>query len=45
MTTWLATLDELAALKPARVVPSHGSIGDATLIASDREFLRPSRIA
>jgi glyoxylase-like metal-dependent hydrolase (beta-lactamase superfamily II) len=40
LTTWLATLDELASLKPAKVVPSHGSIGDATLIARDREFLR-----
>jgi glyoxylase-like metal-dependent hydrolase (beta-lactamase superfamily II) len=39
LTTWLATLDELAGLKPARVVPSHGSIGDATLIARDRAFL------
>ena len=40
LTTWLATLDELASLKPARVVPSHGSIGDATMIARDREFLQ-----
>jgi glyoxylase-like metal-dependent hydrolase (beta-lactamase superfamily II) len=40
VTTWLATLDELASLKPARVVPSHGSIGDATLIARDRAFLQ-----
>lgn len=39
ITTWLATLDELAALKPTRVVPSHGSIGDANLIARDRAFL------
>ena len=28
------------ALKPARVVPSHGSIGDATMIARDRAFLQ-----
>jgi glyoxylase-like metal-dependent hydrolase (beta-lactamase superfamily II) len=40
ITTWIATLDELAALKPARVVPAHGSIGDATLIARDRAFLQ-----
>jgi len=38
--TWLATLDELDALKPAVVVPSHGGIGDATLIAKDRDYLR-----
>jgi len=40
ISTWLSTLDELAALKPARVVPSHGAIGDATLIARDRTFLQ-----
>jgi glyoxylase-like metal-dependent hydrolase (beta-lactamase superfamily II) len=40
ITAWLATLDELAALKPVRVVPSHGTIGDATLIARDRAFLQ-----
>lgn len=40
ITTWLGTLDELAALTPARVVPSHGSIGDATMIARDRAFLQ-----
>jgi glyoxylase-like metal-dependent hydrolase (beta-lactamase superfamily II) len=37
--TWLTTLDELDALKPAVVVPSHGGIGDAGLIAKDREYL------
>ena len=40
ITTWLSTLDELASLKPAKVVPSHGSIGDATLVARDRAFLQ-----
>ena len=40
ISTWLSTLDELASLKPAKVVPSHGSIGDATLIARDRAFLQ-----
>jgi glyoxylase-like metal-dependent hydrolase (beta-lactamase superfamily II) len=40
ITTWLSTLDELAALKPAHVVPAHGKIGDATLIARDRAFLQ-----
>jgi glyoxylase-like metal-dependent hydrolase (beta-lactamase superfamily II) len=37
--TWLTTLDELDALTPAVVVPSHGGIGDASLIAKDREYL------
>ena len=39
LTTWLATLDELTALRPLKVVPSHGVIGDTALIARDREFL------
>jgi glyoxylase-like metal-dependent hydrolase (beta-lactamase superfamily II) len=39
ITGWLATLDELAALTPAHVVPAHGKIGDAALIARDRAFL------
>ena len=40
IATWLKTLDELAALKPAHVVPSHGKLGDAELIARDRTFLQ-----
>ncbi len=40
ITTWLSTLDGLASLTPAMVVPSHGSIGSATLIARDRAFLQ-----
>jgi len=39
ISLWLSTLDELAALKPSAVVPSHGRIGDAALIARDRAFL------
>jgi glyoxylase-like metal-dependent hydrolase (beta-lactamase superfamily II) len=37
---WLSTLDELSALKPAHVVPAHGNLGDATMIARDREYLQ-----
>jgi glyoxylase-like metal-dependent hydrolase (beta-lactamase superfamily II) len=40
IATWLSTLDELTSLQPAKVVPSHGSIGDAGLIARDRAFLQ-----
>jgi glyoxylase-like metal-dependent hydrolase (beta-lactamase superfamily II) len=40
ISTWISTLDELASLKPAKVVPSHGTIGDATLIERDRAFLQ-----
>lgn len=39
VTTWIAVLDELSALKPAHVVPSHGKLGDASLIARDRQFI------
>jgi glyoxylase-like metal-dependent hydrolase (beta-lactamase superfamily II) len=38
--TWVTTLDELTALKPAHVVPSHGKTGDVQLIARDRAFLQ-----
>lgn len=40
LKTWLSVLDELTGLKPLRVVPSHGRLGDATLIARDREFIQ-----
>jgi len=40
IAAWLTTLDELASLAPKVVVPSHGTIGDATLIARDRAFLQ-----
>ena len=40
ISTWLATLDELAALRPVVVVPSHGAIGDGTLIGRDRDYLK-----
>lgn len=40
ISLWLSTLDELTSLAPSTVVPSHGKIGDATLIARDRAFLQ-----
>jgi glyoxylase-like metal-dependent hydrolase (beta-lactamase superfamily II) len=40
LSTWIAVLDELSALKPAHVVPSHGKLGDAALIARDRAFIQ-----
>jgi len=40
LKTWLSVLDELTALKPLHVVPSHGKLGDATLIARDLVFIR-----
>ena len=40
ISTWLATLDELAALRPVVVVPSHGANGDAYSIEKDRDYLK-----
>lgn len=37
---WLSTLDELTALRPVKVVPAHGDLGDAALITRDREYLQ-----
>jgi glyoxylase-like metal-dependent hydrolase (beta-lactamase superfamily II) len=39
-TAWLKVLDELEALRPARIVPSHGAMGDATLITQQRSVLQ-----
>jgi glyoxylase-like metal-dependent hydrolase (beta-lactamase superfamily II) len=39
LKTWVSVLDELTALKPLHVVPSHGKLGDVTLIARDRAFI------
>jgi glyoxylase-like metal-dependent hydrolase (beta-lactamase superfamily II) len=39
ITAWLSSLDRLAALDPARVVPSHGEMGDGSLVDLDRDYL------
>ncbi len=36
---WLASLDRLEALKPARIVPSHGGFGGTEIIAGYRTYL------
>ncbi|HEX7137870.1 MAG TPA: MBL fold metallo-hydrolase, partial [Vicinamibacterales bacterium] len=36
---WLAALDRLARLDPALIVPSHGEMGDASLIEKDKAYL------
>ena len=36
---WLASLDYLAPLKPSRIVPSHGPMGDGSLIEAQRASL------
>ena len=41
--TWLSSLDRFDALKPVRIVPSHGAMGDASMIATYRSFLTTVR--
>jgi glyoxylase-like metal-dependent hydrolase (beta-lactamase superfamily II) len=40
---WMDSLDRFEALKPTRIVPSHGPMGDASLIAGYRTFLTTVR--
>jgi glyoxylase-like metal-dependent hydrolase (beta-lactamase superfamily II) len=37
--SWLAVLDQIAALKPKIVIPDHSPMGDGTLVAQEREML------
>jgi glyoxylase-like metal-dependent hydrolase (beta-lactamase superfamily II) len=39
-SAWLGVLDKLEALKPAHLVPSHGAMGDASLITDQRTMLQ-----
>ena len=40
---WLESLDRVEALRPRRLVPSHGPMGDSALIGSYRTFLTTVR--
>jgi glyoxylase-like metal-dependent hydrolase (beta-lactamase superfamily II) len=40
---WIAVLEELERLEPALVVPGHGELGDAGVIATAREYIRELR--
>lgn len=40
---WIAVLERLEALEPAVVVPGHGELGDASVVATAREYLRQLR--
>jgi hypothetical protein len=39
LTQWLASQDRFMALAPAKVVPSHGPIGDASIMTRTRAFV------
>ena len=40
---WLAILDQFEALRPLKVVPGHGEVGDASLIAAEQGYLKSLR--
>jgi glyoxylase-like metal-dependent hydrolase (beta-lactamase superfamily II)/protein-tyrosine-phosphatase len=39
LSQWIASQDRLAALQPSRVVPSHGAMGDASIMADTKRFV------
>jgi hypothetical protein len=43
MRAWLAAFDTFAAMNPKTIVPSHGPVGDGSLIASSREIMQTIR--
>ena len=43
LDAWLDSLRELERLDPTRIVPSHGAMGDASLIAMNRGYLEAIR--
>jgi glyoxylase-like metal-dependent hydrolase (beta-lactamase superfamily II) len=44
---WIDSIDKIEQLQPARIVPSHGEMGDASLIETNRTYLKSlqSRVA
>ena len=42
-SAWLASLERLMALEPRHVVPSHGPLGDASMIEKHRAFMTAVR--
>jgi hypothetical protein len=39
-TQWLASMDLFDKLQPKRIVPSHGAMGDGSMVANYRTFLQ-----
>ncbi|MGE0592590.1 MAG: MBL fold metallo-hydrolase [Vicinamibacterales bacterium] len=44
LTAWLAAFDAFEAMRPQRIVPAHGAIGDASLIPTLRGILQDIRL-
>jgi glyoxylase-like metal-dependent hydrolase (beta-lactamase superfamily II) len=40
LQAWLNSLDKIEPLRPARIVPSHGEMGDGSLIEKNRTYLK-----
>jgi glyoxylase-like metal-dependent hydrolase (beta-lactamase superfamily II) len=40
MKAWLAAFDAFAAMRPKRIVPSHGAVGDGALTAANRAVMQ-----
>jgi glyoxylase-like metal-dependent hydrolase (beta-lactamase superfamily II) len=40
LQAWLRSLDQAESLRPTRIVPSHGEMGDGSLIEKNRSFLQ-----
>ena len=40
MKAWLAAFDAFDAMRPTTIVPSHGAVGDASLIATNRAIMQ-----
>jgi glyoxylase-like metal-dependent hydrolase (beta-lactamase superfamily II) len=40
---WLGVLDQFEALRPLKVVPGHGEVGDAALISAEQSYLKAVR--
>jgi glyoxylase-like metal-dependent hydrolase (beta-lactamase superfamily II) len=40
---WLSILDKLDVLHPRIIVPGHGEVGEASLVATEREYLQTVR--
>jgi glyoxylase-like metal-dependent hydrolase (beta-lactamase superfamily II) len=43
LSTWMASLDRFEQLKPVRIIPAHGPMGDATMITRWKEYLTTIR--
>jgi len=39
LKAWIASVDQIAALRPRFVVPDHGPLGDGSLLAQEKAFL------